>query len=77
MNVLGELNELLSKIPAWSELLTLPNRVRAIEEKLSTRKASIVDDRPTCSFCGVGKLSLIDVRPDPKLRRVGHGPRNI
>ena len=71
MNVLGELNELLNRIPAWSELLTLPNRVRALEEKLGRRKSPIVDDRPTCPFCGVGKLSLIDVRPDPNFGALG------
>jgi hypothetical protein len=71
MNVLNELNELLSKMPAWRELLTLADRVSAIEEKLNSRSSSIVDDRPTCPFCGVGKLRLIDAQPDPNFGALG------
>jgi hypothetical protein len=27
--------------------------------------AQSVDDRPTCGWCGVGRLDLIDERPHP------------
>lgn len=63
MSVLGELNDLLKQIPVWRDLVTLPARVRALEERLGIG-AAIVDDRPVCGFCRTGKLDLIDEKPD-------------
>lgn len=63
--MLGELNELLKQIPIWRELVTLPARVRAIEERMGLAKGPLTDDRPTCRFCRTGKLDLVKSEPDP------------
>ena len=34
-------------------------------------KLSLQDNRPTCAFCGMGKLVLIDERPDPNFGALG------
>ena len=34
-------------------------------------KLSLQDNRPTCAFCGKGKLVLIDERPDPNFGALG------
>jgi hypothetical protein len=71
MSVFGELNELLNKIPVWKELLTLPARVKAIEDRLNLAGAPVVDDRPVCPFCRKGRLDLVDEKPHRLLGRVG------
>ena len=70
MSALGELNDLLKLIPVWRDLVTLPARVRALEEKLGV-DAAITDDRPVCGFCRSGKLDLIDEKPDDMFGDVG------
>jgi hypothetical protein len=40
--------------------------LRAVAAKLSLQ-----DDRPTCAFCGKGKLLLIGERPDPNFGALG------
>lgn len=69
--MLGELNELLKQIPVWRELVTLPARVRAIEQRLGMTGAEPLDDRPLCAFCRKGRLDLIDEKPDPILGDLG------
>lgn len=71
MSVLGELNELLKQIPVWRELVTLPARVRAIEERLGVNGVPATDDRPVCQFCRKGRVDLIDEQPDPTFGAVG------
>ena len=71
MSVLGELNELLKQIPIWRELITLPARVRAIEEKLKMASGPVTDERPACRYCRTGKLDLQDIKPHPVLGAVG------
>ena len=34
-------------------------------------KLSLQDNRPTCAFCGKGKLVLIAERPDPNFGALG------
>lgn len=34
-------------------------------------KLSLQDNRPTCTFCGKGKLVLIAERPDPNFGALG------
>jgi hypothetical protein len=34
-------------------------------------KLSLQDNRPTCAFCGKGKLVLVDERPDPNFGALG------
>ena len=46
---------------AWSELLTLPK----------PPQCAVVDDRPNCPYCGIGKLNLVDVWPDPNFGALG------
>lgn len=71
MSMLGELNELLKQIPVWRELVTLPARVRALEERLGVAGAIPVDDRATCRYCRTGKLDVKNSRPDPVFGDVG------
>lgn len=66
MSVLGELNELLNKIPVWKELVGLPARVRALEERITAlegkgRRGS----QPPCPLCGSGMLATSKVEADP------------
>jgi hypothetical protein len=43
----------------WEEL-------HAVADKLS-----LIEERPTCEWCGRGKLRLIDEKPDPNYGRLG------
>jgi hypothetical protein len=71
MSVLGELNELLNRIPVWRELITLPRRVKALEERLGMAGAAPADERPTCRYCRTGKLDLVDSKPHRTFGEVG------
>lgn len=71
MSMLGELNELLKQIPVWRELVTLPARVRAIEERIGLATGPLVDDRETCRYCRKGKLDLTSSVPDPTFGELG------
>ena len=71
MNSPQNLDELLNKIPAWHELLTLANHVRVTEKTIGLGEAPVTNGRPTCPVCGVGKLMLVDVRPDPNFGALG------
>jgi hypothetical protein len=70
MSWLAELNTLLEQLPVWKALVVLPARVRAIEERLGMAEP-LADRRATCGRCCIGKLDLIESRPDPHLGPVG------
>jgi hypothetical protein len=71
MSMFDELEALLNRLPLWKQLVTLPARVRAIEERLNMVKGPMVDDRQLCRFCRIGKPYLIDTKPDPLFDEVG------
>jgi hypothetical protein len=72
MSVFGELNDLLNRLPVWKELISLPARVRAIEERLQMAgTAAVVDDRPVCPFCRRGRMDLIKEEPDRVMGDLG------
>jgi hypothetical protein len=48
------------------ETMSILGDLQAVAAKLSLH-----DNRPTCAFCGKGKLVLIDERPDPNFGALG------
>ena len=49
-----------------SVAMSILGDLRAVAAKLSHQ-----DNRPTCAFCGKGKLVLISERPDPNFGALG------
>lgn len=66
MSVLSELNELLEKIPVWKQLVGLPARVRALEERLAALEGKGGrGNLPPCPLCASGSLKTTKVEKDP------------
>lgn len=59
-------------IVAWGQcsreetMMSILGDLQAVAARLSLQ-----DGRPTCAFCGKGKLVLIDERPDPNFGTLG------
>jgi hypothetical protein len=51
------------------------NILRELHEVAS--KFAPHENRPTCSWCGQGKLDLIDERPDPNFGALGMSTRTL
>ena len=47
-------------------VMSILGDLRAVAAKLSMQ-----DKRPTCAFCGEGKLVVIEERPDPNFGALG------
>jgi hypothetical protein len=52
--------------PVRENAMSILGDLQAVAARLSLQ-----DSRPTCAYCGKGKLVLIDERPDPNFGALG------
>lgn len=79
MSVIGELNDLLNKIPIWKELTGLPARMKGLEARVAELENQL-KAKPTadaCPICGTGALKVIAVGDHPTLGAVGVQERTL
>lgn len=72
MGAIGDVVQVLEKIPVWRALKTLPDRVEALEAKVKELEAVIaggVGDR--CPSCGRPTYLVVSSKPDPVMGVVG------
>ena len=71
MGVLEDVRKLLSEIPLWKELGTIPDRTKALEERVAALEGMLNGKRPgdTCPFCGAQSFRLDHVNM--------HGQREV
>jgi hypothetical protein len=63
----------LQTMKEWRQLVTLPARVRALEEQVASLTGKPQGPAPlkTCPFCRVGALRLDRIEPDPTFGDLG------
>jgi hypothetical protein len=77
MSMLGELNELLNKIPLWKRLTTLPAEVDALAKNVAALEARIAGSGGAglCPKCGQRTYKLEGSRPHPVFGDMGVSER--
>jgi ribosomal protein L37AE/L43A len=60
MGVLEDVRKLLSEIPLWKELGTIPDRTKVLEGKIAALETMLNSKRPgdVCPFCGAQSFRL-------------------
>ncbi|WP_157088122.1 hypothetical protein [Bradyrhizobium jicamae] len=68
MGVLDDVRKWLNDVPLWKELGTIPDRTKALEEKVAALEAMLNGKRPgdVCPFCGAQsfRLDRVDMHGD-------------
>lgn len=60
MGVIEDVRKWLNDVPLWKELGTIPDRTKALEEKVAALEAALNGKRPgdVCPFCGAHSFRL-------------------
>jgi hypothetical protein len=79
MSAIGDITNLLEKIPLWKRLGALPEQVAALQARVSALEVDL-QKRPSlerCPICSAGDLKVTGVNPHPSLGAVGIQERTM
>jgi hypothetical protein len=79
MGTIGDIADLLEKIPLWRRLKALPDQVEKLQQRIDALEAEL-NKRPTpeaCPICGVGTLKVTNVKPHPVMGDLGIQERTL
>ncbi len=62
----------VGRFSEWIQPMGIQEELNAVADKLSLR-----EDRPTCGWCGRGKLRLVEEKPDANFGALGVTTRTL